>query len=193
MKIGGIQKSSFVDYPGVIAAVIFTVGCNMNCFYCHNKRLIKAFPDDELMSEEEAFDFLSKRVGLLDGVVISGGEPTLQKDLAEFIGKVKAMGFKVKLDTNGYYPEGISQIIGLLDFIAMDIKAPFDRYEEFSGVPDATERVKRSMGIIVDSGVNYQFRTTVAPGLGDSDIDMIRKYAPDPAKYVTQPYREPSE
>ena len=193
MKIGGIQKNSFVDYPGKIAAVIFTVGCNMNCFFCHNKRLLRVFPPEEMLSEEEVLAFLAKRTDMLDGVVISGGEPLLQKDIGEFIQKVKALGYPVKLDTNGSWPERLAQVIDLVDFVAMDIKAPFERYPEFSGLPDVTGKVRESMRIIVESGKDYQFRTTMAPGLTEADAEIIRGYCPDPSKYITQKYRKPED
>ncbi|HOV70033.1 MAG TPA: anaerobic ribonucleoside-triphosphate reductase activating protein [Clostridia bacterium] len=193
MKIGGIQKSSLIDYPEHISAVIFTVGCNMNCFYCHNKRLLRAFDPEELILEEEVLKFLKKRQGLLDGVVISGGEPTLYSDLPDFIQKVKQLGYDVKLDTNGANPDMIKKVIDKIDFIAMDIKAPFERYEEFCGVRDMPERIKKSIEIIVSSGKPYQFRTTMAPGLERKDAEIIKTYIPDTSRYVEQKYRKPPE
>lgn len=186
MRIGGIQKNSFVDYPGHIAAVVFTVGCNMNCFYCHNKHLLKVYAPEDLMPEEEVLSFLRKRKDLLDGVVISGGEPTLQKDLPDFIQKVKRLGFRVKLDTNGSNPDILRKLIKSVDFVAMDIKAPFGRYEEFSGVPDMAARAQECIDLILESGIAYQFRTTMAPGLTEADVQLIRACLPEGANHITQ-------
>ncbi|HPO83020.1 MAG TPA: anaerobic ribonucleoside-triphosphate reductase activating protein, partial [bacterium] len=125
MLIGGLHKLSLIDYPGKLSAVVFTRGCNFRCPYCHNPELIEDNGGD-IIDEEEVFSFLDERKGKLDGVVMTGGEPTLQSDIAEFLEKVKRLGFFVKLDTNGSYPERIKELIDrkLLDYIAMDIKAP---------------------------------------------------------------------
>ena len=130
MKIGGFVKNSFVDYPGLISTCIFTVGCNLNCWYCHNKHLL--IDQQKLINEEEIFEFLSSHKGFIDAVVVSGGEPTTQKDLIEFLSKVKNMGYKVKLDTNGTNFDVLKKVVeqNLVDYVAMDIKAPIEKYEQ---------------------------------------------------------------
>ena len=128
MLIAGFQKTSFVDYPGKIAAVVFTPYCTMRCTYCHNRHILGK--EAQLLDEQAVLEYLEKRRDMLDAVVISGGEPTLQKNLPQFISLVKSMGFMIKLDTNGSNPKLLSQLIaeGMLDYIAMDIKAPFEKY-----------------------------------------------------------------
>ena len=130
MQIAGLQKSSLLDYPSKIAAVVFTQGCNFRCPYCHNPNLISMVSCSEFMQEAVLFNFLRGRVGKIDSVVVSGGEPTLQKDLESFFSKIKEMGFLTKLDTNGTNPDVVKKLIdkGLSDYIAMDIKAPLEKY-----------------------------------------------------------------
>ena len=132
MNIAGLLKTATIDFPHRLAAVVFTAGCNYDCSFCHNRALLGAA---ELMEDGEVLRFLEKRAGLLDGVVISGGEPTLQKDLAEFAGTLKGLGYDVKLDTNGSDPEAVGRLLdgGLVDYVAMDYKAPFSRYPEICG------------------------------------------------------------
>ncbi|OQX50761.1 MAG: anaerobic ribonucleoside-triphosphate reductase activating protein [Candidatus Cloacimonas sp. 4484_209] len=132
MKIGGFQKVSLIDYPGKICAIVFTRGCNFRCPYCHNPELVLPENYSPLIPEEEIFSFLEKRRGKLDAVEITGGEPTLQEDLTEFIRKIKEMGFLVKLDTNGSFPSVLEKVIysGLVDYIAMDVKAPLEKYRQ---------------------------------------------------------------
>ena len=134
MDIAGLVKCSTVDYPGMLSCAVFVQGCNFNCFFCHNRGLIEG--QVQLIPEREIFSFLKSRQGLLDGVVISGGEPTLQAGLEAFISKVKAFGFKVKLDTNGSNPSVLKELIekNLLDYVALDYKAPFNRYKEICGM-----------------------------------------------------------
>jgi pyruvate formate lyase activating enzyme len=163
MKIGGFVRSSLVDYPGKVAAVIFTQGCNFRCPYCHNSGLV--FP--ELFTDEIPFeyvwDFLEQRRGLLDGVVFCGGEPTLQNDLLEVIGKIRSLGFAIKLDTNGSKPDILAEVLPHLDYVAMDIKAPLDKYSSVSGVAVDNYEIRRSMLLIRASGIPYEFRTTFHP------------------------------
>ena len=134
MKIGGFQKTSLLDYPENVSAIAWTVGCNFSCPFCYNKDLVKG--NVGLFSEEEIFSFLEKRKGLLDGLVISGGEPLMQKDIVDFITKVKKLGYLVKIDTNGSYPEKLKELIDkkLIDYVAMDVKAPKKKYDELTGV-----------------------------------------------------------
>ena len=162
MNIYGYQKTTLLDYPGHVAATIFTGGCNFRCPFCHNSDLL--FNNDNLISEEEIFSFLKKRQNILSGICITGGEPTLQKDLPEFIKKVRYLGYKIKLDTNGYRPKILSELLSenLLDYIAMDIKAGFSNYTKVCGISDINiDTIKQSISIIENSNIDYEFRTTV--------------------------------
>lgn len=191
MKIAGFHKNSLVDYGGKVAAVVFTPGCNFNCFYCHNRSLLSA-PDDACLYDcEQIIRFLEKRKGLLDGFVISGGEPTLQKGLMAFIADVKSLGFPVKLDTNGSSPEVIETVVekGLADYIAMDLKAPFERYDEICGVRVDIGAIRQSINLLMRGSVEYEFRTTVVPQLGHEDILVMAKVIEGARLYALQQYR----
>lgn len=182
MRIGGLLKFSMIDFPGRISAIVFTQGCNLNCAYCHNPELISPASSAIGQSEEDILSYLDKRKNSLDGVVITGGEPTLQPDLAEFILKIRALGYLVKLDTNGTMPEVVQDLIDrkLVDFIAMDIKAPFDKYDAICQKHIETSAVQRTMDIIRASGIEHEFRTTYYKKvLNDSDIERIKQMAPD--------------
>ncbi len=167
MKIGYLQKTSLIDYPGKICAVIFTQGCNFRCPYCHNPELVDTLSFTDSFSEEEILSWLPRRKGLLDGVVITGGEPTLQPDLIPFMQKIKDLGFLVKLDTNGSCPDVLAHAAreGLVDYIAMDIKAPFAKYHKAAGRQIDTRAVGMSIGTVTGSHVAYEFRTTLVSGL----------------------------
>ncbi len=191
MQIAGIVKNSFVDYPSHISCVVFTPGCNMNCWYCHNRDLITQ--TDGIVSVEEVLNFLEKRKSFLDGVVITGGEPTMQSGLASFIKKVKAMGYKVKLDTNGSNTEMVKSLVAdnLLDYIAMDIKAPLERYETITKVSDINE-IKKSINYIMECGVDYEFRTTFEPNLTSEDIVLIVNLIKGAKNYALQQFYKPN-
>ncbi len=163
MRIGGFQEFTLIDYPGKVAAVVFTQGCNFRCPYCHNCELALPERFQDLIPEEEIFSFLRQRVGKLEGLVITGGEPTLQNDLAAFIQQVKSLGYLVKLDTNGSRPDVIENLIQrrLIDFIAMDIKASLERYDKVTGVKVDREAILKSVQLIRNSNVDYEFRTTL--------------------------------
>jgi len=169
MRIAGIQKNSLIDFPGLPACVIFTAGCNMDCFYCHNRRLIAG--DPELIDTEYVLSFLKKRRGLLEGVVISGGEPTLQPDLADFMEKVKALGFRLKLDTNGGRPDILEKVLPLTDYAAMDIKAEDGLYGSVCG--GNAGDVRRSLDILLKSGISFEARTTLYPGMTEDDLTAL--------------------
>ena len=178
MKIGGLIKFSMIDFPGKVSAILFTRGCNLRCAYCHNPELLEynATQPDAII-EAELDDFLEKRKGRLDGIVITGGEPTLQPDLAEFCAKLKKMGYLVKLDTNGTNPSVVENLLKqkLVDFIAMDIKAPFEKYEVICQRPVDTEKVKQTMAIIKQYNIPHQYRTTYYKTvLTDEDIQAIQ-------------------
>lgn len=191
MKIKGFQKSSFIDYPDKISAVIFTGGCNFRCGYCHNGELV--INKLEALKTEEVFALLEKRKKYIDAVCISGGEPTLQKDLPEFLSRIKSLGFLVKLDTNGTNPDVLTELLKreLLDYIAMDIKAPLKKYRKITLEKADIEKIKRSVEIIKNSKVEYEFRTTVCKELiSPSDILAIAKEIRGCRKYTIQNYRE---
>lgn len=187
MLIGGLQKTSFLDYPDKISAIIFTLGCNFRCGYCHNPELINAMTAK--YSEEEIFEFLNRRKGRIDGVVITGGEPCIQKDLVEFIKKVKDLGFLVKLDTNGCFPEILQKSMAYVDYIAMDIKAPLDNYSKIVNVNVDEENIKKSINLIMNSGIEYEFRTTVVRSmLSKNDFDKIGDLISGAKRYYLQKF-----
>lgn len=174
MIIGGLEKLSVLDFPGRLAAIVFTSGCNFRCRYCYNPELVLPKKGNEqekegpgLISSEDLFLFLKERFGRLEAVVISGGEPTLHKDLPEFIKKIRKIGYLVKLDTNGTNPEMLKSLIDekLLDYIAMDIKAGEEDYEKVIALKTDMSKIKESIDIIMKSGLAYEFRSTLVPGL----------------------------
>jgi len=176
MQIGGLQKLSLIDYPGVPAAIVFTQGCNMRCPYCHNPQLVYPHLFETSIRDEDVCNFLKKRQKLLKGVVITGGEPTLQKDLTEFIEKIKKLNLFVKLDTNGTNPKVLKDLIdkNLLDFIAMDIKSPEDKYSLF--FKGDLDMIKQSLNIIQSSGIAHLFRTTYDKSiLNEIDLSEIKR------------------
>lgn len=184
MRIGGIQKTTFLDYPDKMACVIFTVGCNMRCPFCHNRELaLGTSPADaKAMAGEEVFEFLKNRKKILEGVVISGGEPTLQPDLFDFIKKIKEMGYLVKLDTNGSNPGILKGLIDkkMIDFVAMDIKADWDNYDKATGIKANLREIRKSIMIIEKSGIDYQFRSTIVRGIHDRRmVEKMKREFPD--------------
>lgn len=197
MIIGGIQWMTLLDYPGCVAATLFTAGCNFRCPFCHNSELV--LPDlvttIGVKLEADVFDELSERRGFLDAIVISGGEPTLQPDLLPVLSRIKSLGYLVKLDTNGSRPDVIQDILekGLADYIAMDIKAPVYKYQEMAGVPVNTDRIQQSVSLIQQSGRQYEFRTTAAPGLSEGDLLRIGDWIAGSDAYWLQTFRAPSE
>jgi pyruvate formate lyase activating enzyme len=168
LNISGLQKISLIDYPEHVACVVFTKGCNLRCPYCHNPELVDP---SNLEAQEipvpELFSFLKSRQGLLDGVCITGGEPTLHGDLRDFIEKTRAMGFRIKLDTNGSRPETLSELLEkeLLDYVAMDVKVPLEKYSSEMGFQEDISYISRSIEILENSSVKHEFRTTVVPGI----------------------------
>lgn len=168
MVIKGFQEFSLLDYQDRIACIVFVPGCNFRCGYCHNRDLVQNSSQLPKIRESAIFAFLQKRKGQLDGVVITGGEPTLQKDLEEFVGKIRKAGFLVKLDTNGSRPEILTRLIkkGLLDCVAMDLKGPLDlSYHQIAERKVKVENLQKSIKLLVGSGVGVEFRTTVVPTL----------------------------
>lgn len=191
MQIKGLQKTTLIDFPGRVACTVFLAGCNFRCPYCQNPDLVGKAEKLPTISEEEFFRFLAKRKKWLDGVCITGGEPTINKELPEFIKKIKALGFAVKLDTNGTNPKMVAELLkaGLLDYIAMDIKAPLERYKEIVRVKVDVDAVKKSAALLMKGGVDYEFRTTVVPGLFDeNDAKEIAKWLKGADKYYLQQF-----
>ena len=163
MKITGLQKMTLLDYPGRIACTVFLQGCNFRCPFCHNSDLLDAVPEGEI-PVEELLSFLKKRRGMLDGVCITGGEPTVQKDLPELLRSIKALGYPVKLDTNGSNPTMLKSLVaeGLVDYVAMDIKNSREKYPLTAGVPGlAMGKIEEGMAFLLEGTVDYEFRTTV--------------------------------
>ncbi len=188
MIFGGLQRSSLIDYPGELAAIVFTIGCNFRCPYCHNPELVNGTA--ERLSEDNILSFLNKRRGKLTAVSITGGEPTLHNEnLLNFIKKLKDLGYKVKIDTNGTNPEFLKTLIKekLIDYVAMDIKAPLDRYDEVVKANVDTSLIKKSINLILEGEVPYEFRTTVLKCLlNESDIEKILNIIKDARLYCIQ-------
>ena len=197
VKLGGLQKLTLLDYPGLVACTVFTVGCNMRCPFCHNALLVSKIEEENALDEGGFFAFLKKRQGILDGVCITGGEPTLQQDLPEFIAKIKALGFKVKLDTNGSFPDRIKSILetGNVDYVAMDIKNTLAKYPETVGIPGFdTSKIERSIKIIKESGIPYEFRTTAVSPLHEADdFEEIAKLIEGSQGYFIQGFKDSGE
>lgn len=193
MLIAGLQKISMLDYPGAPCAVIFTPYCNMNCGYCHNKQILSK--STLLLSQEFVLDFLQQRAGLIPAVVISGGEPTLQPDLPRFLQTVRDMGYQTKLDTNGLKPDTLHALLkgGLLDYVAMDIKAPLQKYDAITRVRCDTAALVKSIFYLRNSGVPNEFRTTFAPQLSKEDIVEAAHLIAGTEKFYLQQYRPRNE
>lgn len=192
MRIGGFQKNSMIDFPGLISSVIFTAGCNFVCPYCHNPDLVgKVKPGGgEPIDQGEIFSFLKKRRGLIDGVVITGGEPTLQPGLEQFMVNIKELGFSVKLDTNGTRPEMVEAFIqkGIVDYIAMDIKTSIEGYHLVAGDGFDSGTVAASIAIIMEQAPDYEFRTTcVKPLIDRQKMDKIGGMIKGARRYILQP------
>lgn len=189
MRIGGFEKVTLIDFPGKIACMIYTIGCNFRCPYCHNPELVDETADE--LSEEEIFKFLESRKGLLEGVVITGGEPTMHDDLLEFIEKIKNMGYLIKLDSNGTNPNMLKEAISrnLVDYIAMDMKSPLETYSQQVARPVDTDAIRESIDIIMKSDIGYEFRTTIVKQLLSVDaIESIAKSIQGAKRYYLQKF-----
>ena len=193
MNIHGFTKTTLLDYPGLVAATIFTGGCNFRCPFCHNFDLVlnpTIFPQEDT---NDILSFLKKRYGILKGVCISGGEPTLNKDLGDFIAQIKDIGYKVKLDTNGYHPEVIKKLLDkeLIDYIAMDIKAGRDNYSLATGINDIdVKTIEESVNIIQASNISYEFRTSAVKNIHSSlDFEDIGDWLSSDCNYFLQNYK----
>ena len=166
MKIGGLQKTSLIDFPDKVSAVVFLQGCNFRCPFCHNPELVIGSRFAKPMDEAEFFAFLDKRKRQLDGIVVSGGEPTVHADLPEFLRKIRSYGYAIKIDTNGSNPAMLREMLDgkLLDFVAMDLKGDPDHYEDYCGAKIPGDAVRESIRMIMQCGLPYEFRTTAVPG-----------------------------
>ncbi len=180
MLLKGLQKLTLLDYPGRMACTVFTGGCNFRCPFCHNASLVvPTRQDDYEISEDDFFAFLESRKNKLSGVCITGGEPTLMPDIARFIGRIKEMGFSVKLDTNGYRPEVLESLVesGLIDYVAMDIKTCAERYPTVAGVDIDIDKIKRSAAFLMKGKIPFEFRTTIVKELhGKDDMKKIGEW-----------------
>ncbi len=193
MNIQGFQKLTLLDFPGRTACTVFTGGCNLRCPFCHNVPLVLA-PEEEPFPEEEIFQYLEKRRGVLDGVAVTGGEPLLQKDIAAFLRRVRAMGFLTKLDTNGFFPETLEALLaeGLADYVAMDVKNSREKYARTCGRQQVDlAKVDRSLALLKDSGVDYELRTTVVEGFHTTeDIERICRWIAGTKRYYLQAFKD---
>lgn len=199
MVIAGLQKMTLLDYPGKVACTVFLQGCNFRCPFCHNSDLLEN-DGHAMIDRAELMTFLNKRRGLLDAVCITGGEPTLQPDLAELIAEIKALGFLVKLDTNGSRPDVLKRLVagGLVDYVAMDIKNCPERYAETVGLPQIRlQPIEESIAFLLNGSLEYEFRTTVTEELHDEAAmramgEWLQKLAPDavPPRFFLQPYAD---
>ncbi len=194
MKICGLQKLSMVDYPGKIAATVFTGGCNLRCPFCHNALLVTRLSESPTIEMETVLQFLQKRRGLLEGVVLSGGEPLLQAGAADFLREVKQLGFSVKLDTNGCFPEPLAYVLEnrLVDYVAMDIKNAPEKYAQTVGVPGFDlAPVHQSIRLLQDSAVDYEYRTTVVQEFHEeADIIAIGEWLQGSPRYFLQNFED---
>ncbi|NLF02806.1 MAG: anaerobic ribonucleoside-triphosphate reductase activating protein [Anaerolineales bacterium] len=193
LNLKGWVRTSLIDFPDHIATVLFTGGCNFRCPMCYNADLVLKPSQMPALTESEVWAFLERRRGLVTGVVITGGEPTLQRDLAAFLTQLRERRLDIKLDTNGYAPDVLANLLdgGLLDYVALDIKAPPDKYPLLVGMNSVdVTRVERSIALLQESGIPHEFRTTVVPGmLDDDDIEAIARWVASAERYVLQQFR----
>ncbi len=192
MNIQGFQKLTLLDYPGKMACTVFTGGCNLRCPFCHNASLVND-PLCYASSADEVLEYLQKRQGILNGVCITGGEPLLQPDLEEYIRKIKALGYAVKLDTNGYLPDRLQKLLetGLVDYVAMDIKGSKENYSKATGIDIDIEKIEKSVELLKSSNIPFEFRTTVVKGIHSvDDFKSIAEWIKGTKKYFLQKYKD---
>ena len=192
MFFAGFQKLTLLDYPGKVACILFTNGCNFRCPFCHNASLVRA-QDGADISDDEVLEFLKKRQGILEGVCISGGEPLIHNELKDFIREVKKLGYPVKLDTNGSFPQKLRELIGegLVDYVAMDVKNSFEKYNETTGINADIDSVKESIEILINGNIDYEFRTTLVSGFHTpKDMQSIGEMIKGTKKYYLQNFAD---
>ena len=190
MKLGGLQKMTLLDFPGRVACTVFTVGCNFRCPFCHNRSLVVS-PAVPEFSQDDFFAFLRKRQGLLDGVAVTGGEPLLHPDMPAFLEKIRSLGFAVKLDTNGAFPDRLRAILeaGLADYVAMDVKNSPEKYEQTAGAAGLLPQVERSVALLLEGKTPFEFRTTLVDELHEaSDFAAIGRWIAGAERYFIQGY-----
>lgn len=190
MIFGGLSKCTLIDYPGKVAAMVYTIGCNFRCPYCHNPELVDETVETRI-SEDEVIDFLKERKDMLEGLVITGGEPTIHDDLLRFMKKVKDLGFLIKLDSNGTNPEMLKKAMRkkLVDYVAMDIKSPLSKYSQTVARPVDVEAIRKSIKLLISSSVAYEFRTTIIKSmLTAEDLDEIGQEIQGASDYYLQKF-----
>ena len=190
MKIGGLQKTSLLDYPGSLSAIIWTADCNFRCPFCYNKQLV--LEKTEIISEEIILSFLEKRRDVLEGLSISGGEPLLQEDIVDFTRKVKKLNYLIKIDTNGAFPERLKELIDkkLVDYVSMDVKAPKEKYNQLVGIKTNISKIEQSIDLIKNGAPDYEFKTTIVPGmLEKKDIIKIAKWLEGSKQFYLQQFK----
>ncbi|MEM2110898.1 MAG: anaerobic ribonucleoside-triphosphate reductase activating protein [Candidatus Bathyarchaeia archaeon] len=186
MKFGGFQKTSLIDFPGKISSVLFTVGCNLRCPFCHNWRLILE-PKEPFLSDEEALKILESRKRYVDAVVVTGGEPALQKDLPVFLRSLKERGFAVKLDTNGFFPQVLEACLAYVDYVAVDVKTSLEKYPRLGA--KTTNNFLGSIELLKEGKIDYEFRNTVVPGIVDEeDVSKMGKIVNGAKCFVFQQF-----
>lgn len=197
MRIDGLQKMTLLDFPGKVACTVFTGGCNFRCPFCHNALLVTKLPEKPDYTEDEILSFLEKRIGLLDGVAITGGEPLLNPDIGDFIRKIRDMGYAVKLDTNGSFPERLKAIVGegLVDYVAMDIKNRREKYTETVGLKNLDlSKIEESIDFLKSGAVDYEFRTTVVKQFHTvEDITAAAEWISGAKRYFLQNFVDSGE
>ena len=195
MKIGGFQKMTMLDFPGKIACTVFTYGCNLRCPFCHNSPLVVDMAGAEQIDERELRAFFAKRQGLLDGIAVTGGEPTLRRDLEELLKLIKEYGYETKLDTNGTRPDVLKKLVddGLVDYVAMDIKNSPEKYAYTCGLPQSYDlsKIEESIRFLMEGNVDFEFRTTVAkPFHTEEDFVKIGEWIKGSEKYFLQQFKD---
>ena len=190
IKLGGLQETSLLDYPGKICAIVWTVGCNFRCPFCYNLNMV--YGDTDTVPVDHVLSFLDDRVGKLDALSITGGEPLLHEDIGAFMKEVKDRGFLVKVDTNGTFPDRLEELFdaGLVDYVSMDVKAPFDKYDTLAGVHVDVEKIKRSIKLIMEKAPDYEFKTTMIPGLLEKeDVKRVGSLIQGAKRYYLQQFK----
>jgi pyruvate formate lyase activating enzyme len=193
MKVAGFLKSSLLDWDGRVTAVIFLPGCNFRCPFCHNGELVLSPGDAPEVDQEAMMEYLEENSDFLDGVVITGGEPTIHSDLPDLIRRIRSLGLQIKLDTNGTNPDMLQDLIdaGMIDGVAMDVKGPLDeRYDDLSGVKTPLDKIKRSISVIMESGIDQEFRTTIVPHMiHEEELEAMAAFIGGARKYALQQFR----